>query len=106
MLEGWKCLECGVVYAPFVTECRCSATISTNEEQVGCFHDWPRPWAPCSKCGLVLGIPTWSAAEEPAPVPCQHIFPSESTTAGNRCTLCGVQEVLWENPNHTMMEKT
>ena len=103
-LEGWKCLECGVIYAPFVKECRCSVKIQDNMDQ--CFHNWPDTSAPCTKCGLKMtGGITFTV---PPNVPvvdisgCVHVYPDSSlTTAGRFCSLCGVQEVLWEKSGTT-----
>ena len=104
-LEGWKCLECGVVYAPFVTECRCSAKMSTNDVHLVCIHEWPEPYAPCTKCGVRMEGISFTV---PPNVPvvdisgCVHIYPDSSlTTAGRFCSLCGSQEVLWEKTGNT-----
>lgn len=122
-LEGWKCLECGVVYAPFIKECRCSVKIQDNVDIAGCphsytdgrctqcglmmpglvcFHNWPSTSAPCTKCGVMMGA---GITFTPTVVPtvdisgCEHVYPDSSlTTAGRFCSLCGAQEVLWERP--------
>ena len=101
-LEGWKCLECGVVYAPFVTECRCSVKIQDNVEQAGtvCFHNWPSSSTPCTKCGMVMTEITFMPTVDISG--CTHVYPDSSlTTAGRFCSLCGAQEVLWEKPGNT-----
>ena len=101
-LEGWKCLECGVVYAPFVKECRCSVKIKSNEEQVGCLHDYPGPYVACTKCGLMM-VSNWdfkSSIDRADQSPCHHVW-SEQGRAGRYCTKCMMQEVLWERPGNT-----
>jgi len=127
-LEGWKCLECGTVYAPFVKECRCSVKIQDNTQLARCDHDWPGPYVPCTKCGLMTTdlqkacFHNWPDTSSPCTkcglkmgqgitftvpegVPkvdisgCVHVYPDSSlTTAGRFCSLCGAQEVLWERP--------
>ncbi len=122
MLEGWKCLECGVVYAPFVKACRCSVKIQNNYEQVTCLHEWPGPDTPCINCGLVISTVQQACFHNwpemgpectkcglrfvggitfttPVPTICQHIY-GEQLTAGRFCTLCGMQEVRWEQPGN------
>ncbi len=126
--ESWKCIECGVVYAPFVTECRCSVTVATNEIhltcvhewtepyapctkcgvkiqeiQATCFHNWPEPYAPCTKCGMIMGGVRFEVSTPTVDiVGCQHIY-GDNTTTGRFCTLCGTQEVLWEKPGNTCL---
>ena len=71
--ESWKCIECGVVYAPFVTECRCSVTVATNEMYLTCVHEWPEPYAPCTKCGMTMGGVTFEVSAPTVDiVGCQH----------------------------------
>ena len=92
-LEGWKCLECGTVYAPFVKECRCSVKITSNVQLPVCFHTYINE--KCTKCGMIMTRITFDSPEPP--VPCPHVYPENmTTTAGRICSLCGVQEVLWE----------
>ena len=129
-LEGWKCLECGVIYAPFVKECRCSVKIQDNVRiscnhnwpspdaeclncgltleslQAVCFHYWPDTSAPCTKCGLKMGSGITFTVPPNVPVVdisgCVHIYPDSSlTTQGRFCSLCGAQEVQWETPGNT-----
>ncbi|KKL25594.1 hypothetical protein LCGC14_2403740 [marine sediment metagenome] len=104
MLEGWKCLECGVVYAPFIKECRCSAKVITNEEQVACFHNWTGPGTKCTKCGLIMigGI----TFDSPPPTICQHIWSeSGASTGGRYCLNCGACEPLFSPVKTTADEQ-
>lgn len=99
-LEGWKCGECGVVYAPFVTECRCAAKIQDNTEET-CFHYWPNTSTPCTKCGVMMSGITFDMNIPTVDISgCVHVYPDSSlTTAGRFCSKCGAQEVLWERPS-------
>ena len=104
-LEGWKCLECGVVYAPFVKECRCSVKMvkiqGNMDADHACFHNWPDSVSPCTKCGIMMTSPV-TFDFQPYVVqtpPCQHLYDDSSlTTAARLCTKCGMQEVRWEKP--------
>ena len=98
MLEGWKCLECGTVYAPFVKECRCSVKIESNVQLPVCFHTYINET--CTKCGMAMTRITF---DSPEPTICQHIY-GDNRTAGRFCTLCGTQEVIWEQPGNTCYE--
>lgn len=92
MVEGWKCGECGVVYAPFINECRCSVKYQGND-QAECFHNWPEPYHPCTKCGYVTPMPTFTTVQDQTV--CQHTW-SESgqSTAGRYCLNCGASDPL------------
>ena len=101
-LEGWKCLECGVVYAPFVKECRCSVKIQDNVDLAQCFHLYTE--GKCTKCGMVMAGITFTPTV--VDTECVHVYPDSSlTTAGRFCSLCGSQEVLWEKPGNTTVSQ-
>ena len=90
MTEGWKCGECGVIYAPFIKECRCSVKIIGNIiGNDACFHDWAGPGHKCTKCGLIhLGGITF---DSPSATICQHTWSEEGqSTGGQYCTNCGM----------------
>ena len=97
--EGWKCLECGVVYAPFVRECRCSVNMVGNDQV--CFHEYADKGTTCTKCGLTM-IGLSFDVEPYNATPCQHVYPESGIgTAGTLCTKCGMQKVIWEDPGNT-----
>ena len=94
MIEGWKCGECGVVYAPFVTECRCSVKFQGNND--ACIHDWAGPGYTCKKCGFI-NIGGLDFDTPPSTI-CQHTW-SElgQSTGGRHCLNCGALEP-WFDP--------
>ena len=60
MTEGWKCSECGTVYAPFIRECNCSrnvkptiSSVSKVEINFPCLWDGMSETAPGS--GIKIG---------------------------------------------------
>ena len=95
-LEGWKCMECGVVYAPFIKECRCSVKINFN---YACIHDWPGPGVKCSKCGLInLSGSFIIDTPQQEVLPCQHEWcESGQSTLGPQCKICGALQQPFDN---------
>lgn len=96
-INGWKCGECGVVYAPFIKECRCAVKLN---DQAECFHNWPERHAPCTKCGYVIPMPSFTFTPTVEKVDlsvCQHTW-SEIYTNGRHCLNCGETEPLFGTP--------
>ena len=69
MIEGWKCPECGQVFAPFVKKCDT-----------------------CKGSGVTI-TPIGTVIDNNPPIqmpPCQHIWGAMQTN-GIFCTICGAQ---------------